>query len=330
MDNNPDTWKRWYDFEKPEEMDLPKEYKNLDAFKKILIMRVIRPDRVTIAMTQFIYDNLGSRYVDQDAFDMRSVFNESSPSTPIFFVLFPGVDPTPDVEKLGESLGFTAAKHNYIDISMGQGQEPLAGQSLDNFAKNGGWVFLQNIHLMADWLPTLERTLEICAETGHDDFRCFLSAEQPMFAGNPAPMVKSIPESVLQSCIKIANEAPTDAKSNLRMAFANFSNDKWNAMGDDAKKINDCKNSLFTLCIFHTMLLGRKKFGSQGWSRAYPSVGRTNPSQASAVPSQRRRRLSRRAHNLPPPSAAEKMLRCVSLAAPGSTPATLPSRRTYW
>ena len=38
----------------------------------------------------------------------------------------------------------------------------------------------------------------------------------------------------------------------------------------DTQKVNDCKNCLITLCVFHTLLLGRKKFGSQGWSRAYP------------------------------------------------------------
>ena len=42
-----------------------------------------------------------------------------------------------------------------------------------------------------------------------------------MFAGMPAPMVKTIPESILQSCIKVANEAPVDAKANLTMAYAN-------------------------------------------------------------------------------------------------------------
>merc|ERR1711871_1807889 len=270
MDSSPDMWKRWYDLEKPELVEMPKDYRNFDDWKKILVLRVVRPDRVTPAMGQFIKDKMGAKYIDEEAFSMRDCFNESSPSTPIFFVLFPGVDPTPDVEKLGSELGFTASKGNYINISMGQGQEQTAEQSLDNFAKNGGWVFLQNVHLMSSWLPKLERKLEICAETGHDDFRCFISAEQPMFNGMPAPMVKTIPESILQSCIKVANEAPVDAKANLRMAYANFSEEKWSPCGADMKKVNDCKNCLFALCVFHTMLLGRKKFGYVGWSRVHP------------------------------------------------------------
>ena len=54
------------------------------------------------------------------------------------------------------------------------------------------------------------------------------------------------------------------------MAYANFSEDKWGPCGDNQKKVNDCKNCLFALCVFHTMLLGRKKFGFVGWSRVYP------------------------------------------------------------
>lgn len=40
---------------------------------------------------------------------------------PIFFVLFPGVDPTPDVEKIGEANNITAANGKFVNISMGQG-----------------------------------------------------------------------------------------------------------------------------------------------------------------------------------------------------------------
>lgn len=58
---------------------------------------------------------------------------------------------------------------------------------LDKYTKEGGWVFLDNVHLMQGWIPSLERKLEIAAETAHPDFRCFFSAE-PI---NGAPQVCS-------------------------------------------------------------------------------------------------------------------------------------------
>jgi hypothetical protein len=57
--------------------------------------------------------------------------------------------------------------------------------ALCRYIREGGWVFLDNVHLMQGWIPRLERKLEIAAETAHPDFRCFFSAE-PI---NGAPQV---------------------------------------------------------------------------------------------------------------------------------------------
>ena len=144
---------------------------------------------------------------------------------------------------------------------MGQGQEANAENALVKYAQEGGWVFLQNIHLMESWLPKLERALEIAAETGHDDFRCFLSAEAP-----PLPTQQSVPEGILQASIKVSNEPPSDLKSNLRGAYALFSQETLDA---STKPVSH-RPMLFALCFFHSLALGRRKFGFQGFSRSYP------------------------------------------------------------
>ena len=45
--------------------------------------------------------------------------------------------------------------------NAGAGQEKPAEAIVQRFAKSGGWVMLQNLHLMQDWVPVLERMLEI-------------------------------------------------------------------------------------------------------------------------------------------------------------------------
>lgn len=40
-------------------------------------------------------------------------------------------------------------------------------------------------------------------------------------------------------------------------------------MDKSDKKPNEFKACLFSLCFFHSLVLGRKKFGTQGWSRVY-------------------------------------------------------------
>lgn len=47
---------------------------------------------------------MGSKYVEGRSIELAKVYKESSPSTPLFFILSPGVDPLKDVEALGEPL----------------------------------------------------------------------------------------------------------------------------------------------------------------------------------------------------------------------------------
>ena len=42
-----------------------------------------------------------------------------NPSTPVFFVLFPGVDPTPDVERVGHKNGVSIKAGTFLNLSMG-------------------------------------------------------------------------------------------------------------------------------------------------------------------------------------------------------------------
>jgi dynein heavy chain, axonemal len=54
-------------------------------------------------------------------------------------VLFPGVDPTPEVELVGADNGKTIADGSFINISMGQGQEDYAIKTLKDAGKAGNW-----------------------------------------------------------------------------------------------------------------------------------------------------------------------------------------------
>jgi dynein heavy chain len=257
-----DAWREWLDAERPEDDPLPGEWaKRCTSFQKILLLRALRSDRVTTAIASFIEARLGARYMQQEPFDMDDAFNDSSAAMPLFFVLFPGVDPGEALEALGRRVGYTEDRGNYVSISMGQGQEAYAENTLDKFTKDGGWVFLQNIHLMQTWLATLERKLELAAESGHEDFRAFLSAEPP-----PLPDMQTVPEGIMQQAIKVANEPPTDLKATMRSSYSLFDQETLDA---SSKKWAH-RPMLFALSFFHALVLGRRKFGFQGFSRNYP------------------------------------------------------------
>lgn len=146
---------------------------------------------------------------------------------------------------------------------MGQGQEKKALDALAKAGKEGNWIMVQNVHLMTDWMKDFERSLEVVIEDNcHPDFRVFISSEPPGL-----PDMEIIPESILQNSIKIANEAPSDLKNNLRRALSKFPTAYWEKA--KSHKENEFKALIFGLCMFHSLILGRRKFGAIGWSRIY-------------------------------------------------------------
>ena len=263
----PSRFKDWYNVLAPEQEKLPLDWKKLDQmpFQKMLVLRCLRPDRITTSMNDFIRYSLpnGEYYVDMDSTSsfteiLYSSLLDSSPTTPIFFILSPGANPVKEVEKVTKRFGIDVNKtlHN---VALGQGQEQFAMNKLEIGHKEGHWVMLQNIHLMPRWLLELEKRLdEFAVEGSHPSFRLFLSAEPAM----------GIPIGILERSIKLTNEPPQGLKANMKRAFTFFPKEDIESMDTKIKTI------LFGLCYFHSVVLERRKFGPKGWNMRYPfSVG---------------------------------------------------------
>jgi len=119
MESEAIQWRKWYGEEKAETADLPRSVKDIGLFHRMLLLRAMRPDRLSGALTVFVIENLGSRYIEQEPFDIFECFKEVLPGVPVFFVLFPGVDPTPEVERIGKTRGVSIPDGTFINISMG-------------------------------------------------------------------------------------------------------------------------------------------------------------------------------------------------------------------
>ncbi|KAH0517950.1 Dynein heavy chain 17, axonemal [Microtus ochrogaster] len=215
-------WKKLVESEAPEKEIFPKEWKNKTALQKLCMVRCMRPDRMTYAVKNFVEEKMGSKFVEGRSVEFSKSYKESSPSTPIFFILSPGVDPLKDVEALGKKLGFTIDNGKLHNVSLGQGQEVVAENALDVAAEKGHWVILQNIHLVARWLSTLDKKVERYSSGSHEDYRVFISAEPA-----PTPEAHIIPQGILENAIKITNEPPTGMYANLHKALDLFTQVPW-------------------------------------------------------------------------------------------------------
>ena len=245
----------WYELERPEEVPLPGDWKKMPDFNKLLIMRCLRPDRMSEALSLFAKNLVGSKYVNLKAFDLARSFEDAGSNVPVFFILSPGVDPVRDTELLAKRFHVGTEHGNFGLVSLGQGQEPVAERIVETAFRDGGWGFLQNIHLTPKWTGSwLEKRCDDL-DAAHPDFRLFLSAE-------PA----SLPVNLLQVCLKLTNEPPEGLKPNLIKNFNSFNDDYF----DVSAKPGELKSICFALSLFHAVILERKKFGPQGWNRVYP------------------------------------------------------------
>uniref|UniRef100_A0A8D3BSR6 AAA+ ATPase domain-containing protein n=1 Tax=Scophthalmus maximus TaxID=52904 RepID=A0A8D3BSR6_SCOMX len=261
IEGSPKRWKKMVESECPEKEKFPQEWKGKSSLQKLIMMRALRPDRMTYALRNFVEEKLGVNYTEGRKTEFAKSFRESGPASPVFFILSPGVDPLKDVESLGRKLGFTIDLGKLHNVSLGQGQEAVAEVAMEKAAMEGHWVILQNIHLVGRWLGSLEKLLERCCADSHPDYRVYMSAEPA-----PTPQEHMIPQGILENAIKITNEPPTGMHANLHSALDNFDQD----ILDQCSREQEFKTILFSLCYFHACVAERRKFGPQGWNRKYP------------------------------------------------------------
>lgn len=261
IEATPKIWRSFLTSANPERQKLPGDWKYKSLIEQVCILRSMRPDRLISSMRCLFENNLGARFINVRQTSFEKTFEESSSSIHMFFTLSPGVDPMRDIEKFGMKMGFSFDINNLYSISLGQGQEIVAENALDIASELGGWVVLQNIHLVSRWLPTLEKKIETITEDPHDDFRLFLSAEPAASAEYHV-----LPQGILESAVKITNEPPTGMQANLHSALDNFNQD----IMEMCSKVTEFRALLFALCYFHSAVVERRKFGPIGWNRNYP------------------------------------------------------------
>ncbi|PAA83928.1 hypothetical protein BOX15_Mlig010548g3 [Macrostomum lignano] len=243
------AWKQWFDKEAPEEEIIPDGYStNLDAFRRLLLIRSWCPDRTLSQAKKYIADSLGDKFAEGVILDIEAVWEESEPRTPMVGLLSMGSDPTPSIELLAKKH-----KKECKAISMGQGQEVHARRLVATSLQNGGWVLLQNCHLSLDYmLEVMDQLIE--AETVNEDFSLWVTCEvHPKF-----------PISFLQQSIKFTNEPPQGVKAGLKRTYTSFTQDFL-----DISNMPQWRPMLYCVAFLHTVVQERRKFGPIGWNIPY-------------------------------------------------------------
>ncbi|GAX73618.1 hypothetical protein CEUSTIGMA_g1069.t1 [Chlamydomonas eustigma] len=130
------------------------------SFTFLLAVKTLCEDKLVAAVHEHVAEVLGQKFVESPSSSVLEIYNESSPVTPVIFVLSQGADPMSSLARFSLSQGRAAGGPRLQVISLGQGQGPIAESTLSSAVKTGAWVCLQNCHLAKSWMPKLEAMLE--------------------------------------------------------------------------------------------------------------------------------------------------------------------------
>nr|XP_019611948.1 PREDICTED: dynein heavy chain 6, axonemal [Rhinolophus sinicus] len=260
---NPLEWEGYLQMEWEEEDsteendDISDDYWNteLSSFQKLILIKCCKEEKVVFALTDFVIENLGKRFIETPPMDLPTLYQDMSYNTPLIFILSTGSDPMGAFQRFARDSGYSERVQS---ISLGQGQGPIAERMIKDAMKSGNWVFLQNCHLAVSWMLAMEELIKTFTDTNvviKESFRLFLSSMPNT----------TFPVTVLQNSVKVTNEPPKGLRANIRRAFTEMTPSFFeeNILGRKWRQI------IFGICFFHAIIQERKKFGPLGWNICY-------------------------------------------------------------
>jgi dynein heavy chain len=104
---------------------------------------VTRDELFLPALRRHITTHLGPSFADAPLTSLSEVYLDSSPYTPIIFLLAQGADAISELSRFAAAEQGRAVGKGLSVVSLGQGQGPVAEALVHMAMKSGDWVCLQ-------------------------------------------------------------------------------------------------------------------------------------------------------------------------------------------
>ena len=121
-------FKKIFDSVDAHEEPMPGDWNSkLNSFQKLILLKCVRPDKITAAIENFVVEKMGQRFIEPPTFNLPACFSDSDNCTPLVFVLSPGSDPIASFMKYVEDSGMMS---RFKTISLGSGQDKPAEEMI--------------------------------------------------------------------------------------------------------------------------------------------------------------------------------------------------------
>ncbi|CRG94855.1 dynein beta chain, putative [Plasmodium gallinaceum] len=149
-------WRRWFNFLEVESYVLPDEWEfNLNSFQKLIIIKILRPDRLNKAIENFIYANISYNDIEVDHMNFEYILKPSKNIEPLTIIYKSNYDPFQYIYKYAhdnnqklKNLTLTNENINFVYNYLRDAME------------KGHILYISNLHNSVDNLLKLTKIIE--------------------------------------------------------------------------------------------------------------------------------------------------------------------------
>ena len=127
-----ENWKMIYDAKEPDDLPLHEPWHSrLSKFHRLVVIKILRPDKMTELLDTFISENLGFKFVEPLSFDLGRILADTGPRVPMIFLLDSAKDPLSMVKKLKQERDEQSVGGSMSIISLSEGLEEVIFKTVD-------------------------------------------------------------------------------------------------------------------------------------------------------------------------------------------------------
>lgn len=248
---NENLWKNYIESNNNDNIKIPVQ---ISPFQKILISQIFRPDLMLNAMKDMITLLIGIKITSISQPSVEAIYEESTNYNPILIITESDIDPSNEIYTLSKKL---IGNNMYIELSVGKGMEKLTIDNIKKATESGKWICIKNIHLIPNLLIQINHELDNFNKSLlSKNFRLWIISDKK---------IKQLPESIMNKYIKILYELPNGLKNQIYHLIQQW----YKILSENSTKNPKFIKLYIITFILNSIILERRKFIPQGWSKWY-------------------------------------------------------------